>query len=71
MSHLLKIEREYKNLRKQDIRDIFVNINYKNMAYGDFKDLPRGTASNKVLRDIAFNIDKILKCNGYQCYNDF
>ena len=41
------------------------------MAYGDFKELPRGTASNKVLHDIAFNIDKILKCNGYQCYNDF
>ena len=28
------------------------------MAYGDFKDLPRRTASDKVLRDKAFNIGK-------------
>ena len=26
------------------------------MSYGDFKDLPRRTASDKVLRDKAFNI---------------
>ena len=25
-------------------------------AYGDFKDLPRRTASGKILRDKAFNI---------------
>ena len=25
------------------------------MAYGDFKDVPRRTAPDKVLRDIAFN----------------
>ena len=30
------------------------------MAYGDFKDLPRGTAADKVLRDKAFNIAKNL-----------
>ena len=28
------------------------------MAYGDFKDLTRGTASDKILRDKAFNIAK-------------
>ena len=28
------------------------------MAYGDFKNLPRGTASDKVLHDKAFNIAK-------------
>ena len=28
------------------------------MAYGDFKDLARRTASDKVLRDKAFNIAK-------------
>ena len=28
------------------------------MAYGDFKDLTRRTASNKLLRDKAFNIAK-------------
>ena len=30
------------------------------MAYGDFKDLKRRTASGKILRDEAFNIAKIL-----------
>ena len=36
------------------------------MAYGDFKDLARTTASHKVLRDKAFNIAKNPKHNGYQ-----
>ena len=36
------------------------------MAYGDFKDLKRRTASDNILRDKAFNIGKHLKYNGYQ-----
>ena len=36
------------------------------MAYEDFKDLNRRTAADKVLRDIAFNIDKHPKYDGYQ-----
>ena len=36
------------------------------MAYGDFKDLKRRTASDKVLRDRAFNIAKNPKYDGYQ-----
>ena len=36
------------------------------MAYGDFKDLARRRASDKVLRDKAFNIAKDPKYNGYQ-----
>ena len=36
------------------------------MAYGDFKDLARRTASDKVLRDKAFNIGKNSKYDGYQ-----
>ena len=36
------------------------------MPYGNFKDLPRRTASDKVLRDKAFNIAKIPKYGGYQ-----
>ena len=35
------------------------------MAYGDFKDLARRTASDKVLRDKAFNITKNPKYDGY------
>ena len=31
------------------------------MAYGDFKELPRKTAFDKVLCDIAFNIAKNTK----------
>ena len=36
------------------------------MAYGDFKDLGRRTASDKVLRDKAFNVAKNPKYDGYQ-----
>ena len=44
----------------------------QDMAYGDFEDLPRKTASDKALRDKAFNIKyknvkaKIPKHDGYQ-----
>ena len=36
------------------------------MAYGDFKDLTRRKASDKILRDKAFNIAKNPKYDGYQ-----
>ena len=36
------------------------------MAYGDFKDLARRTASDKILRDKGFNIAKNPKYSGYQ-----
>ena len=36
------------------------------MAYWDFKDLKRRTASDKVLRDKAFNVAKNPKYDGYQ-----
>ena len=36
------------------------------MAYGDFKDLTRRTASDKILRDKAFHIAKYPKYDGYQ-----
>ena len=35
------------------------------MAYGDFKDLPRRTVSDKVLRGKAFASNP--KCDRYQC----
>ena len=35
------------------------------MAYGDFKDLDRRTASDKILRDKAINIGKNRKNDGY------
>ena len=36
------------------------------MAYGDFKDFKKRTASDKVLRDKAFNIAKNPNYDGYQ-----
>ena len=36
------------------------------MTYGDFKDLAKRTASDKVLRDTVFNIAKNTKYNGHQ-----
>ena len=43
------------------------------MAYGDFKDLNRRTAANKVWRDEAFNMAKNLKYEyqyGFASMND-
>ena len=36
------------------------------MTYGDFKDLAKRTASDKVLKNKAFNIAKNPKYDGYQ-----
>ena len=37
-----------------------------NERFKDFKDLERRTASNKILRDKAFNIARNSKYDGYQ-----
>ena len=37
------------------------------VAYGDFKDLPRRTTFEKVLHDKALNIAKYPKYDGYKC----
>ena len=71
VEHLQKTNKEYKNLKKQKIHDIFVKMNYikrfqHDMAYGDFKDLTRRTASDKIFRDKAFNIAKNPNYNGYE-----
>ena len=39
---------------------------HDDIAYGDFKDLARRTASDKDLRDKTFNIAKNPKCDRYQ-----
>ena len=52
VEHLLNIEKEYKNLRKHEILDKCTEIN----GYNVYKDLIRRTASDKVLRDKAFEI---------------
>ena len=69
--HLQKTKKEFKNLKKQDTSYIYKNELDKacfqhNMANGNFNDLKRRTASDKVLRDKAFDIAKNPKYDGYQ-----
>ena len=64
-------ERTKKILKTGDLRNIYekeldkVCFQYY-MASGDFKDLIRRTAADKVLRNKACNIAKNPKCYGYQ-----
>ena len=71
VDHLLKTKKVYKNLKKR-MQDVF-NLNgldkyclQHDRAYGDCKDLPRRTVSDKVLRDKDFNIAKTTKND--ECY---
>ena len=72
MDHLRKIKKRIKNFKETgDINYIYKNELDKasfqhDMTYGDFKDLPKRTTSNKVLRDKPFNIAKNPKYDGYQ-----
>ena len=64
-------ERIQKHKEKGNSRYIYQNeldkVCFQNdMAYGDFKDLPRRTTFDKILRDKAFNIAKNPKYDGYQ-----
>ena len=59
MDHLHKTKKEYKN--KLD------KVCFQHgMAYRDFKDLTRRTASDKILRDKTLNIAKNRKYDRYQ-----
>ena len=44
----------------------FLRLFLHDMAYGDFRDLKRRTASDKVLKNRAFNIAQNPKYDGYQ-----
>ena len=64
-------ERMQKFKETGDLRYIYQNELDKagfqhDMAYGDFKDLTRRTASDKILHDKAFNIAKNSKNDRYQ-----
>ena len=68
---LLKARKEYKNLKKQEMK---MNQNeldkayFQNgMAYGDVKDLTRRATFDKIMCDQAFNIAKSPRYNGYPC----
>ena len=59
-------------IKKQEIQAIFTKNELDktcfqhDMAYGDFKDLTKRTAADKVLRDKAFKIASNQKYDGYQ-----
>ena len=69
MDYLLKRKKEFKETGDRSY--IYKNELDKacfshGIAYRDFKDLAKIKASDKVLRDKAFNIDKNPKYDGYQ-----
>ena len=72
VDHLQKRRKNTKLKKKTgDSRYIYQNEIDKacfqhDMAYGDFKDLARRTASEKILRDKAFNIATNPKYDVYQ-----
>ena len=53
---------ETKYINKNELDKAWI---HHDMTYGDFKDLARRAASDKVLRDKAFNIAKNPKYDGY------
>ena len=55
--HLTETKKKFKNLKKQEIQNIFIKRNQTNF---------RRTATDKVLCDKAFNIAKNPKYDGYQ-----
>ena len=66
MDHLLKTKKKYKNSKELEIQDIDKACFQHDMAYGDFKDLPKRIASDKILRDKAFDTAKNSKNDGCQ-----
>ena len=57
MDHLLKIKRRYKHLKRQNKLD--KTFFQHDMTYGDFKDFPRRTASDKLLRNKSYKLSRI------------
>ena len=68
VGHLLKNKERIQKCKETGDKAIFTKMNLikLDVSYGDFKDLARRTASDKVLRDKAFNIAKNRKYDGYQ-----
>ena len=70
--HFLKINKQFKNFKEQGIQTIFTKMNFDkdcfqhDIAYGNFKDLLKRTASDKILKDKAFKVVKNPKYDGYQ-----
>ena len=71
VDNLLKLKKQFKNIKNQDIQIYYRNKVDKtcfqhDVAYGDFKNLAKRAASDKFLRNRAFNIVKNPKYDRYQ-----
>ena len=71
VDHLLKTKKNTKIQRNMKFKICYQNEIDKacfqhDMDYGDFKDSPTRTASDKVIHDKVFNIVKYTKCHGCQ-----
>ena len=63
--HLLKIKNEFRNLKKQEIRIIFIKMNLIRLVFNMIWHMEiLKIFSDKVSRDKAFNIAKNLKYDG-------
>ena len=72
MDHLQKTNKDYKKFKEtENSQYIYQNELDKvcfqhDTAYGDFYNLTRRTASDKILHDKAFDVSKNPKYDGYQ-----
>ena len=70
MDHLRNIIKEFKNLEKQIIENIYTEMNQLVFAhdaeYSDSEDLPKRFISEKILEERAFEIARNCKYDGYQ-----
>ena len=73
VDHSQETKKESKNLKKQEIHDIYLSKRTKQslfphkLAYGGFEDFNRRTVPDKILLVKAFNFAKNPKYDGNQC----
>ena len=60
-----KTKERIKKFKEKEIHELDKACFQHDIDYGDFIDWTRGTASDKILRDKAFNIAKNPKYDGY------
>ena len=72
MDHLLKTNKEFKNLKKREIQTIFTKMNLIKLVFSMtwpmeiLKIKKKRTVADKILRDKAFKIESDQKYDRYQ-----
>ena len=70
LDHLLNIMKEFKNLEKQVIQNIYTETNYSTLVLfillHILVDLARRTISDKILNDRAYEIARNCNFDGYE-----